>query len=293
MTGVSTVPPGFIAFILGAGALGSLYYWGRKLQQLRLIQGTPVSRCRAAAQGYVALSGTQSTVPDHPRVGPMTGQPCTWWSYTVEELRGDDKHKKWVTISQATCSLPFIIDDGTARVMIVPEGAKVTFSSMDRWRGYSEWPTKTSVMNSMDGDYRYTEMRMSEGDSLYAIGQFGSHSVHEVPKGTDDAVSTILTSWKNDHAALLARFDADNNGQIDMEEWDNAREAARKQAMLGADAPDVMRPEPILSCPKDGRPFLLSTKPVEDIAAALLKQVRYGLMIFAACTAGALWLASR
>lgn len=291
--GPAPIPPAFFAVLLGAAAVGSLYYWWRKLQQLRLLQGTPLSRCRSAAHGYVALSGTQRTVPDHPRVGPMTGKPCTWWSYSVEELRGDDKNRKWVTISQATCSLPFIIDDGTAQVMIVPAGAKVTCSSSERWRGDTEWPSTSPSMGSKGGDYRYTEMRMDEGDSLYAVGDFGSHAVLDVPKGTDQAMSAILTAWKNDHDALLARFDTDGNGQIDMEEWDKAREAARKQAMLGAGAPDVARPAPFLSCPTDGRPFLLSTKAPGEVAAVLFKQVCYGLAGFAVCTAAALWFAGK
>lgn len=284
---------GLIFLLLIAGAPVSLYYWWRKLQQLRLIEGTPLSRCRSVAQGYVALSGIQKAVPGHLCVGPMTGKQCTWWSYTVEHLHGQKGEQKWSTISEASSSLPFILDDGTGQVMIAPEGAKVTCSSMDRWRGDAAWPTHVPSGQAGLGDYRYTEMRMCEGDPLFATGDFGGQSFTEAPTNGADAISSILSAWKGDQATLLARFDTDHDGKIDLDEWDKVREAARVQARNGTSQPEVKQPEPILSSPSDGRPFLLSLIAEKRIVDALRLQVRYALVTFAACTAGALWIASK
>lgn len=281
--------------LLGAGALASLYYWWRNLQQLRLIEGTPLSRCRSAAQGYVALAGTQRIAPDHLCVGVMTGKPCTWWRYTVEEKRRTRDGTKWVTIMDTSSPVPFLIDDGTGQVMIDPTGAKVTPSNMDRWRGDTNWPMHPPAMDMEDGDYRYTEMRMSDGDPLFATGQLGNHNVQQPPTNTAATVSDILTSWKSDQSALLARFDTDGNGQLDSGEWDKAREAAQAQARAtaAASSPDVMQPAPMLACPTDHRPFILSVKPEQGVAKDLRKHALYALMLFVALTAIALWLAAK
>lgn len=279
--------------LLSAGAPVSLYYWWRKLQQLRLIEGTPLSRCRSAAQGYVALSGSQKTVPGHRCAGPMTGKSCTWWRYTVEQRSGAKGDKEWKTINDASSSLPFLVDDGTGQVMIAPEGAKVTFSSFDRWRGDAPWPAHLPDTNFLSGEYRYTEMRMSEGDPIFAIGDLGGQTYTNSPLSTGETISAILTTWKEDQAALLARFDADGNGQIDIHEWDKAREAAKAQAIAGKGPEPVVQPEPILSRPSDGRPFLLSFKAEQDVTSFLRKQMRFPLMAFIVCTLGALWLASK
>lgn len=284
----------FDLFLLGAGALGSLYYWWRTLQQLRLIEDTPLSRCRSAAQGYVALAGTQKSVPDHPCVGPMTGKPCTWWRYTVENYRDDGKGKHWDTITDASSSLPFLIDDGTAEVMINPAGAKVTPSNMDRWRGDTNWPMHPPTMDMEAGDYRYTEMRMCDGDPLFASGQLGNHNVHQLPTNMDTTVSDILTAWKSDQTALLARFDTDGNGELDTSEWNKVREAAQAQAQATSNsaAPDVMQPAPMLSRPTDHRPFILSVKAEQDVAKDLRKHAMYGLLLFAGLTAVSLVFAT-
>jgi len=42
--------------------------------------------------------------------------------------------------------------------------------------------------------------------------------------------------WKQDQAALLARFDTDHDGVISAAEWDRARAAAREQVVAAAGA---------------------------------------------------------
>ena len=70
---------------LGASTVYSFWYafkaWGKN----RLIEDTPISRIRSAAQGYVELSGRGTMPPNAENKGPLTGIPCTWWRYKIEE----------------------------------------------------------------------------------------------------------------------------------------------------------------------------------------------------------------
>ncbi len=70
-----------------AAAVVAFIYAYKFFYRKRLIEDTPTSRIRSAAQGYVELDG-QSQLMDGPTiVAPLSGKPCTWYSFTVEEKR--------------------------------------------------------------------------------------------------------------------------------------------------------------------------------------------------------------
>ena len=51
----------------------------RWLKIARLIEDTPTSRIRSAAQGYVELAGNGLPLPATKNPAPLTQRPCTWW----------------------------------------------------------------------------------------------------------------------------------------------------------------------------------------------------------------------
>ena len=77
------------------------------------------------------------------------------------------------------------------------------------------------------------ERCIPEGALLYVIGQFKTIDTN---KGS--SVSALLRSWKDDQTELLARFDADGDGRIDMAEWETARQAAAKEAGQRSGSPE-------------------------------------------------------
>ena len=56
------------------------------LHRKRIIEDTPTSKIRSAAQGYVELVGYGQLMDGQPIVAPpLTGTICTWYDYSVDE----------------------------------------------------------------------------------------------------------------------------------------------------------------------------------------------------------------
>ncbi|MGA7380392.1 MAG: GIDE domain-containing protein [Terriglobales bacterium] len=134
LTFISTsIPPAFwIMPLLGAGAGVYLFYHGfRLLQRKRLIMNTPSSKIRSAAMGLVEVSGL-ATGPYTLRA-PITGVPCYYYRTMVWEWKQRDKGSSWVKEADEGLHVPFYLDDGSARVLVDPQGAE-----MDIHRDFQE-----------------------------------------------------------------------------------------------------------------------------------------------------------
>src|SRR5260370_8017356 len=70
---------------LAAVAVYSFWYAFKAWAKNRVIEDTPTSRVRSAAQGYVELSGRGVLPADSPNKGPLTGIPCTWCRSKIDE----------------------------------------------------------------------------------------------------------------------------------------------------------------------------------------------------------------
>ena len=57
----------------------------RSLKIARLIEDTPTSRIRSAAQGYVELVRTWPAPRGHANLAPLTQRPCIWWRYRISQ----------------------------------------------------------------------------------------------------------------------------------------------------------------------------------------------------------------
>ncbi|HEX6930440.1 MAG TPA: EF-hand domain-containing protein [Gammaproteobacteria bacterium] len=277
-----------------AAALSGFWLWFRSMRRARLIEDTPTSKCRSAAQGYVELIGIQKLMPGDPIKAPLTGRQCTWWEYCIEEKRTTytkgRRRTRWVTVDKDSSSSLFLMQDETGDAVIDPEGADVTSSICDTWYGSSHWPKGPPVGGSIfGGSYRYTEKRMHEGDTLYAIGFFETRSAHHEPLNRSRETAAMLAGWKRDQAGLLQRFDADRDGQIDMKEWEKARTAA--EALVAARIREAALDPGVhlMSRPPDGRPFILSVLPETELTRRFRRIAVGGLLLFFASGAGAVF----
>ncbi|WP_017462886.1 GIDE domain-containing protein [Dyella ginsengisoli] len=277
------------------GALGAigLVGWYRSLKRARMIEDVPTSRTRSAAQGHVELVGHQFAASGKALLAPLTGVPCTWWRYRIEQYKVDytaPGRRHWVTLEQAVSSDPILIDDGKGRMLVDPRGAEVMPSVKDCWRNnQASLSRPMAVRNGRSGRFRYTEERMHEGETFYVIGEL--HSLR--PSLTaGDASRDLLTQWKRDQAALIRRFDADGNGRIDSDEWDAAREAAQaevrerlqaREQAAGVTMDTIRRPE-------NGLPFLLASRQPVEMANKYRLYARNNLLLFIVCGAIELYL---
>jgi|MEHZ01.5.fsa_nt_MEHZ011551434.1_50 DNA mismatch repair ATPase MutS len=78
--------------------------------------------------------------------------------------------------------------------------------------------------------YRYSESRIHPNDLLYALGLFQTVHAESASEQTETETAALLNEWKKDHQALLAKFDTNQDGEIDMKEWNRARQEAAGQA---------------------------------------------------------------
>ena len=247
------------ALILAAIAAAGFYFAFVFIRRARIIEDTPTSRIRSAAQGYVELVGYGDTIDGPEIVAPLSKIPCTWYSYKVERL--GDKHDH--VVDSGSSEELFALVGKTGRCVIDPEGAIVTPTVRKSWYSSSYSGETGSILSGGIGRrYRFTEERMHPGDSLYAIGFFRSvGGVHEM-FNTAQEVRELLAKWKKDQQKMLTMFDKNKDGVIDVHEWENIRKVASYFVRKNQSKRKVPPVTHVLSKPENSKqPFLLSTKP--------------------------------
>lgn len=249
------------------------------LVRARVLEDTPTSRVRSAPQGYVEMQGTAIELDGPPIVAPLTGTRCIWWHYTIEE-RSSNRRRSWRVVSEDSSTELFSLEDDSGTCIIDPEGADVFTLVSQRWYGDNREPAGAGRRHSLGGRFRFTERRIHHGDPLYAIGQHTTRHMHD---GWDLASETaqLLRGWKKDQHRLLNRFDHNRDGRIDLDEWQRARVAARReverQHLQQQSHPGLN----ILSVPPGGRPYLLGALPQPSLAKKLRRKALAGLAAFA------------
>ena len=260
--------PHFWQAALAVAAPLCFWFGFRNLRLARLIDDTPVSRIRSAAQGYVELSGIARMAEGPPTIAPLSQLRCAWWMYRIEHYTGTGRNARWETVNRAASVAPFQLVDETGACLVGPTGADVRPGHRDRWRGSLPWPTAPGGGRrdfGLDfGDYRYTEHRLNESEQISVIGEFrtlgGVNSADETVE-----VMRLLAEWKQDQGALLERFDINHDGVLSQAEWEKARSAAR--ALIEQQAPRVaVATESIVVKPVDGRPFLIAASDLGALA---------------------------
>jgi hypothetical protein len=281
---------------LATALVYSFWFAFKSWAKNRTIVDTPTSRVRSAAQGYVELSGRGVLPADSHNKGPLTGLPCTWWRYEIEDRgrRGGSR-----SVDSGTSVEPFVLDDGTGQCLIDPRGAEVFPSVTTVWYGPEEWPQQRipggdGVLGWLldripTGRYRYTEHRLQIQEHVCALGAFRSEGGISVDD-PDAAITELLHQWKQDQAALLKRFDTNHDGTLSAAEWELARAAAHKQIMEGR-AADTRTPSlHVLGEPMDGRCFLLAACEGGSLARRFRRRALAGIGGFVGSAVVLTWM---
>ena len=177
----------------------------------RIMQDTPTSKIRSASQGFVELEGKARSIDDKPIRAPGSKKDCVWYNYKVEEKRGKD----WHLLDQQRSFYSFYIDDGTGVCAIDPDEATVKPKSSKVWTR---------------GNRRFTESRIHEREEIYCLGQFETEQGPSRQKVIKESARVWLNQLKSNRKELLGQFDTNGDGEIDMDEWNVARQIARTQA---------------------------------------------------------------
>jgi hypothetical protein len=234
----------------------------------RIIEDTPTSKVRSAAQGYVELIGTAKQMEDDNTTAALTGLPCLWYSYEVEKYYESAKRKGWRTVEKGASNWTISLSDETGICHLDPDKAHITASITDQWMGTTSRPKKITGADqplsvTSSGQYRYTENRIINGDPLFAIGLFQTVHAPSIASQANSIMNGLLGDWKRNQETLIQRFDADGDGTIDFNEWETARKTAATEADQQLEnATDDGSPVHLMACPPSSRyPYLIATKP--------------------------------
>ena len=192
---------------------GLFNYW-----KLLKISEAPISTIAAAAQGYIELQGVANC--EKPLKTPYHGIPCVWYrAYAYANVADEDESTPIYDsrlLDYSESQAVFTLTDSTGKCSVNPKGAEVVHFEARTWR---------------KNDHRYLEEYLPAGKPLYVLGQLDTR--HDVLN--DEAAKKYLieklADWKSKPQQLLRHFDLNNDGKIDMLEWEQARQEAHKQLL--------------------------------------------------------------
>jgi hypothetical protein len=242
-------------------ALISLYAWLSSLYRLRTLRNTPTSKIASAAQGYVELVGSGQPFCDPPLLSTLRRRPCLWCRYKIEQREKNG----WRTIDSGETGDSFMLCDDTGECVVDPESAEIITQHYDQWQ---------------DDGCRYTEWNLIKGETIYVIGRFRTQGGSNREFDTRAELSALLTEWKKNMPTLLARFDLDKDGELSIEEWEFARQAA-KQEVEKMKTDVLAQPSThIMSRSPDGQLFLISNLSGDSLSRRYMLWVWGHLLIF-------------
>ena len=262
-------------FCLAGIALFSVFAWQSALRRLRAVRDTPTSKIASAAQGYVELVGRGEYFGESPLMSKLTQLPCLWYRYRIERR---DSEKNWKTEDSGESCDSFMLRDDTGVCVVDPEQAEITTQHRDQWQ---------------QGDRRYTEWKLLKQDCLYAIGEFHTQGGSTLTFDTRAELNALLAEWKKDMPALHARFDLDQDGELSMDEWLLARQAAKREVEKKKCEAQAQPDIHIIGQPRDGKLFLISNLTPDRLSRRYLLWTWAHLAIFFASLGAFGWLLQR
>lgn len=281
-----------VVIVLASGCVYTSWRTWRFASHIRLIEDKPTAKIRSAPQGYVELEGRGKLMEGPPIIAKLSGLPCVWFRYKIEELvtintsRGG--HRRWQTIDKGESTETFWLEDETGRVVIDPEGAQVMPRHKDKWRSQSSFRgitrpafiTNYVATHHIGSNYRFTEERINSGDRLYTLGLLRNVSSFTGTTTVDEDVRVLLGDWKKDQPTLVKRFDLNKDGKIDEKEWMLARAQARRETLKNRQEQvnTIIDGLNVLGPTRDrSRPYILSAYTQKEITS----RYRLRMMVFA------------
>lgn len=242
---------------LGAYCLG-------RLRLLRVIEDTPTSRVRSAAQGYVELEGKVEFPRSPPLTSPLRGVPCAWWSYRIEDLdpAREAEPAPWDGLAALWALVLNLFGARGAGRLVEAGRSHECFLIRDESGACVVDPDQAHIVGVPStvwtvGSQRLEESVIRVDQSLYALGLFQTPHEHALASERREA-GELISTWQLDRLKLAQRFDANRDGRIDAVEWETAWQAAiaevRRRREERGPVPDLH----VLCDPADRRPFLLS-----------------------------------
>ncbi|WP_262180750.1 E3 ubiquitin ligase family protein [Haloarcula laminariae] len=181
-----------LAFLAVGGYL--LYAGGRRLTTVfHILRSDPLPvRELHGHRGPVEIEGRAVEGDDGTVEAPFTGSRCLAYTYEVEELRSSGKSESWETLDTGMAGVDFVVDDGTGRVVVDPEGADIHLEPQsvtvppgtELPERLARYVAATDGVDPQDrvidlkvtqlnvgNEQRFTERRLDVGEAVYVYGQ--------------------------------------------------------------------------------------------------------------------------
>jgi hypothetical protein len=230
-------------YLLGISIAISTFAALFNYQRLLVISEAPISTIAAAAQGYIELHGTATTEPVLKT--PYHSITCIWYRAWVYANRYDEESGKIDTrlLEYQESDRIFELKDGSGTCKVNPKGAEII---------------STEHRTRYKNDHRYVEEYLPSGKPLYVLGYLDTRKSQPAADAIHREMGALLGTWKANPAKLLQLFDSNRDGNIDLQEWEVARNQAKQQVELH----HQMRVSPLetftLAKPPTGKLFLIS-----------------------------------
>lgn len=231
-------------------ALTSFIAWLGNIRRYRSIIDIPTSRVASAPQGYVEFFGRAEQHAGSQLFSKLTQLPCLWFRYEVERREG--RNNNWQTVDHGESPDTFLLADNSGRCVVDPDNAEIVTTHKQVWH---------------KDDYRYTEWLLLEQDALYALGEHATLGGNNSDLSLKEDVAQLLAAWKQDKQQLLTRFDLNQDGEIDLQEWELARKAAVREVEKQHREIRLQDGVHVVRKPRDGRLFMLSNLSPEKLAS--------------------------
>lgn len=215
----------------------SLFGWRENQGRMLRISESPISLIKSASQGYVELKGKAiSLIPSR---SPLRGIDAVWYRFWVYTKNASGI---WNLAHFSSSQQLFSLQDGSGICKISPEGAEII--AADRY-------------TQEQHGHKYIEDVIRTGQQVYVLGELNANHFTHIESQIQSETKNLITQWKQNMHALRLRFDENNDGHIDLFEWERARQLARAEVInkyntLGAEQ------IPIIKKPSSDRPFLIS-----------------------------------
>jgi len=226
-----------LPMLFGVSALVAILAWAFNYKRLLAISEVPISTIASAAQGYVELFGKSRQ--RLPMRSPIQGVACVWFRLWVYAR---DSNYMWRLQDYQVSEQVFELHDDSGVCLVDPKGADV-------------YAAKRHVITQ--NGHRYIEDVLFADKSIYVLGDLDAGTQAHTEAEINREVGKLLTQWKQSKARLLQRFDLNRDGEIDMLEWEHARELAysdikRQQSQL------LKSEQHLIAKPQNKRLFVIS-----------------------------------
>jgi hypothetical protein len=261
-TGFSVVLAGFL---MVSYAVLMLYY-------RRMIENMPTSKIRSLSMGMVELSGKTRLYYDLRASATQT--PCVYYECHYFKYKKTGDSARWsLTRSVSSGKIPFYMEDDTGRVLINPKGAvfKIPLTS----QSFSGSYIPALSLQLHDPNSKVVENLIPPGVRIYVLGSA------QIERHGQDTKSKIIDKLRllKQNPDVLNHYDANGDGQVDVNEWESARQDVTTQVYAESLADASTNAETVvIEKPRFGLlPFI-----VADSEKGLVRHLMFRTWIFLA-----------